>query len=88
MWIADGRDDSIAQISSSTNRVVRRVRVGNRPTALAVGEGSVWVANVDDGTVSRIDPKQGTVVATIRVGPNPTHVAAGEGGVWVTVRPT
>jgi streptogramin lyase len=32
------------------------LRVGNRPSGIAVGEGFVWVADAGDGTVTRIDP--------------------------------
>ena len=32
------------------------VRVGARPSGVAVGEGAVWVANAGDGTLTRIDP--------------------------------
>jgi YVTN family beta-propeller protein len=77
----------VSQIEPSTNRVVRTVRVGKDPIAVAVGEGAVWVTNYLDGTVSRIDPQRGRVVETIKVGPNPDRIAAGENGVWVTVHP-
>ena len=32
------------------------VGVGNSPSAIAAGAGSVWVTNSSDGTVTRIDP--------------------------------
>ena len=77
----------MSQIEPSTNRVVRTIRVGKDPIAVATGEGAVWVTNYGDGTLSRIDPRRGRVVVTMGVGPNPDHVAAGYGGVWVTVHP-
>jgi YVTN family beta-propeller protein len=87
VWITNPLADTVSRIDRATNRVTRRIRVGDDPLGVAVGGGSVWVANHDDGTVSRIEPKTGRVAATIRVGPNPTRIAAGEGGVWVTVSP-
>jgi YVTN family beta-propeller protein len=87
VWIVDGRDDSVVEVSPTSGRIFATVKVGGRPDAIATGGGSVWVANVDDGTVSRIDPRRRKVVATINVGPNPTHIAVGEGGVFVTVHP-
>jgi YVTN family beta-propeller protein len=60
------------------------VEVGDRPTAIALGEGSVWVANGSDGTVSRIRRFPLAVTATIEVGRDPTSIAVGEGSVWVT----
>jgi virginiamycin B lyase len=32
------------------------LRVGERPSGIAAGEGGVWVADAGDGTVTRIDP--------------------------------
>jgi peptide/nickel transport system substrate-binding protein len=60
------------------------VGVGNGPTGIAFGAGSVWVANSLDGTVSRIDPRTNTVMATIRVGEGPDGIAVGHGVVWVS----
>ena len=61
--------------------------MGDFPSWIAVGSGSVWVSNTSDGTVSRIDPASGRVVATIPVGPNPGAIVVGEGSVWVDVHP-
>ena len=85
VWVANSLGNTVSQIEPATNRVVRRIRVGEDPVAVAAGGGAVWVTNYKDGTVSRLDPRQGRVVATIPVGPNPDHVAVGDGGVWVTV---
>ena len=41
------------------DRVVQTIPVGNGPTGVAVGDGSVWVANASDGTLSRIDAVSG-----------------------------
>ena len=50
-------------------------QVGDFPTAVAVGHGSVWVANAGDGTLSRIDPETSEVVATIQLGASPEAIA-------------
>ena len=48
---------TVSRIDTDSNELVGEpIRVGNGPTAVAFGEGSVWVTNVDDQTVSRIDP--------------------------------
>ena len=84
VWLALLETDEAAEIDPQTGRVLRTVRVGRLPRAVAVGAGSVWVANERDRTVTRIDP--GTLdTETIAVGGVPTDIAAGEGGVWVTV---
>jgi YVTN family beta-propeller protein len=54
---------------------ITTVQVGDFPTAVAVGHGSVWVANAGEGTVSRIDPETRTIVATIRLGASPETIA-------------
>ena len=51
------------------------IPVGDGPSALAGGSGSVWVANTAAGTVSRIDPRTNDVVATIDVGNAPAGIA-------------
>ena len=68
-----------------TNAVAETVSVGNGPTGIAFGDGSVWVANSLDGTVSRIDPRTSAVTATIAVGERPDAIAVGPGAVWVSV---
>ncbi len=64
--------------------ILETVGVGNGPTGIAFGDGSVWVANSLDGTVSRIDPATNRVTATIPVGEGPDGIAVGSGAVWVS----
>jgi virginiamycin B lyase len=87
VWISNNVDNSVWGIDPATNRVMRKIQVGDGPQSVAAGAGSVWVANSLAGTVSRIDPKTGSVVATIEVGGRPDDIAVGEGGVWVTTYP-
>jgi YVTN family beta-propeller protein len=75
--------NSVAAIDARSNRLVAEIPVGNGPSSVAVGEGSVWVANALDRTVSRIDPETGGVVQRIDVGGDPGGIAAGAGAVWV-----
>jgi YVTN family beta-propeller protein len=76
--------NSLALIDASTGRLKRGIAVGARPTAVAVGEGSVWVANFDEQTVSRVDPETRKELTRIPAGGAPTGLAAGGGFVWVT----
>jgi DNA-binding SARP family transcriptional activator/ABC-type branched-subunit amino acid transport system substrate-binding protein len=73
----------VAVIDPSRDRIVARVAVGNTPTSVAVGNGSVWALNADDATVSRIDPVTDAVVKTFATGGTPTDIAAGGGALWV-----
>ena len=75
--------NSVAAIDTGSNRLVADVPVGNGPTSVAAGEGSVWVANSLDGTVSRVDPATGGVVQRIDVGDDPGGIAVGHDAVWV-----
>jgi DNA-binding beta-propeller fold protein YncE len=51
------RSGRVAVIDPSAGGAAAKpLRVGDRPSGIAVGEGGVWVANAGDGTVTRIDP--------------------------------
>jgi YVTN family beta-propeller protein len=81
IWILDP-DGYVAQIDPGSGRPAGSVDVGNEPSAVAAGAGSLWVANSADGTVTRIDPA--TLVArTIPVGHGPDAVAINAAGAWV-----
>jgi peptide/nickel transport system substrate-binding protein len=75
--------NSVAAIDAGSNRIAAEVSVGNGPTNVAEGEGSVWVTNALDGTVSRIDPRTSSVLQRIDVGGDPSGIAVGGGAVWV-----
>ena len=64
------------------DRVTSAIDVGERPSGIAVGAGSVWVTNSAEDTVSRIDPDT-QAVAPISVGSGPSGIAVGAGAVWV-----
>lgn len=84
LWVANEADGTVSRVDTARGRTVAVVRVGRRPSDVAVGEGAVWVANEGDRTVSRIDPLRDRVVDEILVGNEPRGVAVGEGSVWVT----
>ena len=75
--------NELAAIDSHSAKLVSQTGVGNGPTAVASGLGSVWVANSTDGTVSRIEPTR-EERPVIPVPGTPGGIAVGEGGVWVT----
>jgi YVTN family beta-propeller protein len=81
IWIVSP-DGVVLKVDPDSARVVDSVAVGNAPSAIAAGAGSVWVPNSSDGTVTRIDPA--TLVAkTIPVGNGPAAVAVNAAGAWV-----
>ena len=81
IWIVDP-DGYVGQFDPGTGRQTGSVDVGNEPSAVAAGEGSLWVTNSADGTVTRIDPAT-LVTTTIPVGHGPDAVAVNAAGVWV-----
>jgi hypothetical protein len=84
------RDDRTVSPVDPETGAERTFSVGETPTYLAVGEGSVWVADGRlAGAVWRIDAGTDAVVATIDLGPNASGgaVALGEGAVWVSGYP-
>jgi YVTN family beta-propeller protein len=78
--------DSVQRIDPATNRLAATIKVGSRPSSVAVGENAVWVTSQGDQTVSRIDPKTDQLSMTSAAGADPTHVVAGERAVWVSNR--
>ena len=51
-------ENALGAIDTRGAKLASQTPVGNGPTAVAEGLGSVWVANSVDGTVSRVDPDQ------------------------------
>ena len=72
----------VARLDPRTGRRIASVDVGNLPSAIASGAGSVWVTNGADGTVTRIDAAT-LLTTTVPVGHGPAAVAVNAAGVWV-----
>jgi YVTN family beta-propeller protein len=68
--------DSLIRIDPSTNDVVGTIRVGQNPSAVAVGDvAGVWVASRDDGAVSRVDPATNRIALRASAHGQPTEIA-------------
>jgi YVTN family beta-propeller protein len=80
VWVVNP-DGFVSRMDARTGRRLASVDVGNDPSAIAAGAGSIWVTNRADGTVTRIDPAT-LVTTTIPVGHGPAGVAVGD-GVWI-----
>ena len=81
IWVAMP-DGYVARLDPGSGRTTASVDVGNEPSAIAAGAGSLWVANRADGTVTRIDPAT-LVTTTIPVGHSPAAIAVNRAGAWV-----
>jgi YVTN family beta-propeller protein len=78
---------SLYRIDPSTNEVVATIEVGESPTSVTVGGGSVWVsrAAAGPGDIVRVDPRTNEVAgAPIRVGEGPGPALFLDGTLWVT----
>ncbi len=86
VWVMDRASGLVLPIDPSTGAVGQQIRVGEDPSWIAVGGGSVWVTSPSEGAVWRIDPVSavGTPIP-VSGAPGPGAVSAGEGGVWATV---
>jgi streptogramin lyase len=76
--------DTVARIADASGEFDTVVPVGNLPTGVAVGAGSVWVVNRDDQTLTRIDPVTGAAESSKSTLGTPTGITFGEGLVWIT----
>ncbi len=79
----DGVPNSVAAIDPTTNRVLADTPVGNSPTTVTVGAGSVWVLNSNEQTVSRIDPSSREVVQVIPTTTGASDLAVSATAIWV-----
>jgi DNA-binding beta-propeller fold protein YncE len=92
LWVASEAGNSITQISTLSQRVVRRI-AGPRyrlhgPMAMVLAGGALWVANMYGNSVTEIDAATGRLIRVLS-GPrygfdHPAGMAAYGGRVWVT----
>jgi class 3 adenylate cyclase/DNA-binding beta-propeller fold protein YncE len=75
--------DHVVEVDPTSDRAIGSIPVGEGPSSIAFGEGSVWVANSSDGTITRIDPATRRTI-TIHGAPDANAIAVGSGAVWVT----
>jgi ABC-type transport system substrate-binding protein/class 3 adenylate cyclase/DNA-binding beta-propeller fold protein YncE len=81
IWVVDP-DGYVLRVDADSGRKMASVGVGNGPSAIAAGAGSLWVTNSADGTVTRID-RETLLPTTIPVGHGPAAVAVDTAGAWV-----
>jgi YVTN family beta-propeller protein len=71
-------------IDPANGHITGQVALGDIPSGIASGAGSVWVALPAKGAVARIDPHTDAVIQQIPVGSNPTGIAFADDAIWVT----
>ncbi|MEA2271116.1 MAG: hypothetical protein QOC64_3726 [Solirubrobacteraceae bacterium] len=81
-WVSNYDDGTLTRIDAGGRRG-RRIRVGDNPLAVAVGEGTLWVADAFH-RLDRLDPKTGRRRSAVRqLTGDPEDIAVGGGGVWL-----
>jgi peptide/nickel transport system substrate-binding protein len=76
------RQPALYAVDPASGALQRGIELGDRPSAVALGEGAIWVADVGLGVVERVDPESGRSVQ-IPVGSDPADVAVTPSAVWV-----
>ena len=82
LWVSDVVRDVVSRLPTSYGSTVE-LPVGDSPTQVAAGEGSIWVANFNARTITRVDAASAEIAETIAVGAKPGAIAFGEGFLWV-----
>lgn len=88
VWVSNGARGTVTRIDPVSGRILApRIRTGNFPTALAVGDQYLWVVNSGDGTLARVDPRENLVIGRrTPVGRDAQDVALGFDSAWVANR--
>jgi hypothetical protein len=89
VWVIDDGDGSLIRVSARTNRIVKRLVVGDGPADIAFTSTQAWVINHRDRRLSRIELATNAVtrLATI-AGENeaPERLTLLGGSLWITGR--
>lgn len=81
--LASVEEDAIGVIDVARGEIVTSVKVGERPGAIAIGDGVAWIVNTGSNTVVRVDLDTRTVTREVDVGRAPTGIVVAGGSVWV-----
>ena len=80
IWAIEAGRREVVEVSTRTNRVLRRVRIGGRPIAVAILGGAPWVLTAAPARVWRVDEPS---TPSIPVGANPSEFTSGFGRLWI-----
>jgi streptogramin lyase len=84
VWVTAWEAGKLVEVNPRSLRVVRRIRVGPRPTGLRAGARAVWVGFGRSATaVARVDPRTASI-ERVPVGVRaPSWFAAGTRDLWI-----
>ena len=73
----------LVSIDVADRRIAGAATLGDRPTALVFGFGSLWAADPTGQQVLRIDAQSGVVTDRVSVGAQPSALTVGGDALWV-----
>lgn len=76
--------NSVAVIDATSNRVIKAIPVGERPSKIATSGDDVWVLHPDRSTITHIDRGSREVTGTVGIGGAPSDIVADPRGAWVS----
>ena len=84
-------ENTLLRIDPHTGEPIAAVQLGEDPTHLAAGEGSVWIVDSREHSLLRVDPQRDAVVDSVDISPfGPGELPAGDkrvrvgaGAVWL-----
>jgi streptogramin lyase len=85
VWVTHQGDDAVSRVDPAGG-ASQIEGVGDGPTGIAVGGGSVWVASSLGRSLIRIGPESRKVEQAIPLGSSPKGVVVAAGSVWVTTQ--
>jgi streptogramin lyase len=85
VWVTHQGDDAVSRLDPAGG-ASQIEGVGDAPTGIAVGGGSVWVASSLGRSLIRIGPESRKVEQAIPLGSSPKGVVVAAGSVWVTTQ--
>ena len=85
VWVTHQGDDAVSRLDP-TGGASQIEGVGDGPTGIAVGGGSVWVASSLGRSLIRIGLESRKVEQAIPLGSSPKGVVVAGGSVWVTTQ--
>ncbi len=87
IWISNAGNNTVVQVDPTGSQVLQTVPVGDVPTAMAFGGGTLWVANSRDHLISRVsvgEPWPFSFLPPCSIGDNPSSIAFDGANLWVT----
>src|SRR6266540_227227 len=85
VWVTHQGDDAVSRVDPAGG-ASQIEGVGDAPTGIAVGGGSVWVASSLGRSLIRIGPESRKVEQAIPLGSSPKGIVVAAGSVWVTTQ--